>query len=318
MNKIIAAAGTAFALSVPLVNADVSELPVVPLSVLSQEPMIAQGSNSVTAKPLPPMAVKPVSTGTPRARTTYDTGSPEAQTSKRVQMIPGVNQIVVVSIGHLNRIVTPFDNPQVRTTSNVTTQVQDNVVYMATQNEKPVTMYITPKDDEGVALSLTLVPRAVPPVELSLEVDRKSIPALANKAGVQAAKWEESQPYVQTMRSVMRSLALSEIPQGYTLSEMEPTDPRPICVQEGMDFDFEAGQKLTGHHLRVVVGVAQNLTTMPREIDLTACANYNVAGASAWPFYMLEPGMRTEVYVAMRDNQTKPRSASRPSLLGSN
>ena len=166
-----------------------------------------------------------------------------------------------------------------------------------------------------MALSLTLVPRAVPPVELTLEVDQKTLMASSKMGNTRAATWEESQPYVQTLRNVMRALALQEIPQGYTLSDLEDTDPRPVCVQDGMEFDFERGQKLSGHHVKVMVGVVQNLSTAPREIDLTSCANFNVAGMSAWPYYMLEPGMKTEIYVATREPKKRDRSALRPSLL---
>jgi len=68
-----------------------------------------------------------------------------------------------VAIDHLNRIVTPFAAPQVRTVSQATTQVDGNAIYVATATEEPVGLFITEAGDSATALSLTLAPRHIPP-----------------------------------------------------------------------------------------------------------------------------------------------------------
>ena len=77
-------------------------------------------------------------------------------------MTPGVNQLVPVALGHLNRIVTPFAQPRVNTTSQASTEVRDHVIYVAPSEPVPVTLFITEADSEQQALSLTLVPKRIP------------------------------------------------------------------------------------------------------------------------------------------------------------
>ena len=61
-------------------------------------------------------------------------------TAQAIQVAPGVNEIIPVAVGHLNRIVTPFDKPHVRTVSQATTQIEGNVLYVATPDEIPVAL----------------------------------------------------------------------------------------------------------------------------------------------------------------------------------
>jgi len=80
-------------------------------------------------------------------------------TAQTIQVVPGVNEIIPVAVGHLNRIVTPFDKPHVRTVSQATTQIEGNVLYIATPDENPVALYITPGETEDFALSHLSLPR---------------------------------------------------------------------------------------------------------------------------------------------------------------
>ncbi|MDA1379411.1 hypothetical protein PCI56_05540 [Plesiomonas shigelloides subsp. oncorhynchi] len=95
-------------------------------------------------------------------------------------MKPGMNQIIPIAIGHPNRVVTPFSNPEVISTSltgvSDTGQcgeicIKENVVYVATDKQYPVTMFITEKGSEAQALSLTMFPRRIPPREVFLKLN---------------------------------------------------------------------------------------------------------------------------------------------------
>ena len=97
-----------------------------------------------------------------------DESQPVVSSYQDVIVQPGVNTIIPASISHLNRIVTPFDKPIVQTVSSAEIKTVENVIYVSTKDESPVTMYITPKDDESVAISLTLAPRKVPPIQANL------------------------------------------------------------------------------------------------------------------------------------------------------
>ncbi|MGP9551952.1 MULTISPECIES: hypothetical protein [Halomonas] len=287
--------------SSPLV-ADVS-IPVVPASVMSDAP--------------PPIIANADTSGqTPRA-TSADTRQVEARSHLYVK--PGVNELVPVAVGHLNRIVTPFSNPQVTTSSAATTEIRNNVVYVGTDQEQPVTMFVTQKDSEAEAISLTLVPRRIPPREVFVELDGGRGAQFGLSVNEPAERWEESQPYVDTLRNLLRSVALGELPQGYTFHETRGRGDLPSCQQAGLSFDFGNGQVMMGQNLRVSIGTAQNTSSQPLEFREASCGNWDVAAVAAWPRNVLAPDEKTEIYVVNRRGQSPSAPANsqrRPSLLG--
>ncbi len=233
----------------------------------------------------------------------------------------GVNQIVPIAIEHANRIVTPFNRPSVESVidSNITTiTTKDNVAYVSTTSERPVTLFITEHGDQSRAISLTLVPQRIPPRELFLRLpDGAGIGQMIASGNEKAEKWEVSQPYIQTIREVFRSIALGEVPQGYSMTRIPSNIQTPSCSAVGLSFDFSIGQVLMGHNLSVLVGVATNKTSQPIEFQESACGGWDVAAVAAWPLNVLEPGQRTEVYVARKlGHHRKGPVSQRPSLVG--
>ncbi len=243
-------------------------------------------------------------------------------TAQTIQVAPGVNEIIPVAVGHLNRIVTPFDKPHVRTVSQATTQIEGNVLYVATPDETPVALYITPGETEDFALSLTLAPRKIPPREVRLTLDAvhyQKLNSLQNMAGVNGLDTQSgnpsqsSQDYMADIKAVFRALALMRTPKGYALRN--PTGSETIhCSQPGLF--THTGQALEGRNRVLLVGVARNNGTIPLEIDERSCADAGgeVLAVAAWPKVMLEPGEATELYVALRQARDNDTTA-RPSLL---
>lgn len=298
MVKQSLAASLLVAMGITQAIADVN-IPVVPASVMVKD--VPRPTTSIA---------------TPKANS--DSESMTASKGTHLTVKPGVNEIVPVAIDHLNRIVTPFSTPVVQTSSGATTNIKDNVVYVATNAETPVTMFITEEGSQSVAVSLTLLPQKIPPRELFVALDG----ALSNPAFVgstKAEKWETSQPYVDTLRDLLRSVALGTTPQGYTLHNLEPGVPLPHCAQPGMEFDFRNGQILMGHKLSVSIGVARNVSGQPLEFREAACGDWDVAAVAAWPRNVLAPNERTEVYVVKRQGEREATATTRrPSLLGGN
>lgn len=252
-----------------------------------------------------------------------DESQPVVSSYQDVIVQPGVNTIIPASISHLNRIVTPFDKPIVQTVSSAEIKTVENVIYVSTKDESPVTMYITPKDDESVAISLTLAPRKVPPIQANLIIGQpmSGQTMAAPGAGMgtrysgQAKKWEEGQPYEEAIKGIMRALALGKLPKGFSIGKLGRFDSLPACDQSGVTFDFSRSQVILGHNFRVVVGVAQNVSSAPEMFDETSCTHPNLAAVAAWPENMLEPGQKTEVYIVTRVGEAPAEESSRPSLL---
>jgi hypothetical protein len=142
------------------------ELPPVPRAVL-------------LAANDPPATIRHVSAEAP-VEDAPEVGEAPAATlalgSKTVLVSPGTTAIVEVAIDHLNRIVTPFTSPQVRTVSRATTQVDGNAIYVATASEEPVSLFITEAGDTAMAISLTLAPRHIPPREVRLVLTGGVVP----------------------------------------------------------------------------------------------------------------------------------------------
>jgi hypothetical protein len=95
-----------------------------------------------------PARIRHVSAASSANDTSDDGGTPAATLSlgpKTIRVSPGTTAIVEVAIDHLNRIVTPFSAPQVRTVSPATTQVDGNAIYVATASEEPVSLRCAPR-----------------------------------------------------------------------------------------------------------------------------------------------------------------------------
>lgn len=231
----------------------------------------------------------------------------------------GINQIVPVGVEHLNRIITPFASPTVQTSSSAKTTIKDNVIYVGTDSEKPVTMFIHEDGNQNNAISLTLVPQRIPPREIIVRFpDNYAAPqgGFLPTGTPKAEKWEQSQPYVETIRNLFRTIALGELPQGYQISRTPRNIEKPICAMPGIRFNFSNGQFISGKNLAVFVGVATNISGQALEIKESVCGNWNTAAVSAYPRNVLNSGEKTEIYVAIRQGQTQGNTTRRPSLIG--
>jgi conjugal transfer pilus assembly protein TraK len=234
-----------------------------------------------------------------------------------LQVKPGINELMPIAVGHLNRLVTPFDNPVVTTTSQATTSTKGKIVYVATADETPVTLYITPGDNQDIALSLTLIPKRIPAREIHLSLDQETYKRLtqwqrqSTTSSGQPASQE--QYYITTLKQLFRDLGLQKTPAGFSLRD--PSQSEQIhCHQDRVR--IHTGQLLEGRDMMIFVGVARNTGVIPIEFDERACASTQdeVLAVVAWPKVVLGPGESTELYVAVR-RKDEAAITVRPSLL---
>ncbi len=266
------------------------ELPPVDASVLKAAKQQAAVSNSASATSIGP---------------------------QHIAVKPGINELMPIAVGHLNRLVTPFEHPVVTTTSQATTSTKGKIVYVATADETPVTLYITPGDNQDIALSLTLIPKRIPAREIHLDLDKDSYQLLnqwqRSDAGNRNSSQHE-QAYISQLKSLFRDLGLQKTPAGYSLRE--PKSQEQIrCLQDRVQ--IKTGQVLEGQDRLILVGLAKNTGTEMLEFDERSCATtqQDVLAISVWPNVVLKPQEATELYVVVR--QAPEASASlRPSLLG--
>jgi conjugal transfer pilus assembly protein TraK len=293
-----------------------------------QPPVVQQAPTSV---PLPAVPAGSVGRPAPAGATGPTIAANVVErTGGAVYVALRQNNIFPVAQGHINRIVTPFARAGVRTASTEQIITEGNIVYVTPVGDAPVTMFVTEVGDERTAISVTLVPRGIPPVELDLRIPgftpahARATPAAAaaeRTARVerqeQAERWERSQPYVETVATLARRIAMGEVPPGYEAASGAGL-PLPICAPApGMTVNFRGGQAFVGAHLAAFVGVAQNTTREPMDFVEAWCGNgRGVAAVAVSPIATIPPGGRAEVIVIKRTGPAEGRAASRPSLLG--
>ena len=233
-----------------------------------------------------------------------------------VTVQPGVTNIFPVSLGHVNRIATPFHKAGVRTEASSGVDVSQNVIYVTPTSDTPISLFVTEDGDETTVLSITLVPRLIPPVVLTLQLppDPGST-APAPSDNLVAANFERSEPYVDVLRDLLRGLAVNTIPPGYDLEQNSDMADAPRCAASPVPVDFSHGQKIVGSGIEVDIGLVKNTASTPLEFNESWCNAAGVMAVALNPTPVIEPGASEEIYVAKRITQPADGVIARPSLI---
>ena len=306
------------------------EVPVVPCSLLDGQCGAAASRpvlNGAWAEAFPGGAVRTVMSGPGRGALRRVGGViPVAMElgPRTVSVSPGTTVLIEIAIGHLNRIVTPFESPVVHTVSPASTQVDGRVVYLATDTEEPVALYVSDAPGSATALSLTLAPRYVPPREIRLTMPGYSrrgasasvssgasataLPVLAN------AKVSDTlggaHPYVASIVELLRGLAQGRVPPGY--QGMKGAGTTKVRCAKGLK--LHRTQLTEGPASSVVIAAVRNASQGTLTVDQYACDidNRIVAAVAAWPRKVLAPGEETEVFLVLAQGERMRESAVRP------
>lgn len=247
--------------------------------------------------------------------------------SRPVSVIDGQAYLLSVAAGHMNRIVTPFSNPEIWTSSSAQIERRENVLYVLPGGGEAIDLFITDKGDETVAMNVMLLPLDIPSVEVRLELaprsSAKRLTALARKAEKEkktrrkaretsSARWERSQPYVTTITEVLGTLMNGEVPSGYTKASF---GDRPVgChVPSDMNVVFEGGQRFVGGNFAVNIGRVENTGTA-RAFRHEWCSDPRVAAVSLFPYETIPAGAETEIFVVER-LVAETGNEMRPSLI---
>lgn len=237
----------------------------------------------------------------------------DLQSGITIKPKPGRTESVIIAKGKLNRIVTPYAEPKVLTVDNVETKVDGSAIYIATDSESPVSMFIS-DTESGNAASLQLSPQElVMPVEIRIEGDPK-----ANSSEAGSSKndslFRQDSPYITEVKSIMQNLGKQQIPQGFTLEDLtDELRAMTFCHDPGLT--YWPGQLLSGHDSRIVVLIAQNNGLVATTFEESFCASENTMAVAAWPKVRLEPGEKTEIYLLLRLPEGKSGEEIRPALL---
>jgi len=216
---------------------------------------------------------------------------------------PGVNQIIKISKGHLNRIITPFELAVVETVSSATIESRGESIYVTSSDDYPITMFVHEKGADDPSVSLTLIPSPIPPRQVRIIFDAET--GVYPVAG--AKRWESTHPYIENIKDGMSSLAKGQIPHGYGFRKFKASrDPYPECANKSQGIEVKPAQTIEGHSIVYVVASVQNDSSGVIELDEHLCYEDGVLAAAFWPNVRLHPGQKTELYVAYK----RPERAS--------
>lgn len=298
-----------------------------PAPTINQNPLDDQMIGSDTQNKPAPVEEKPK----PRKRPKILDKAPEPQKEKdspntkkqeidlglqsgiTIRPKPGKTESVIIAKGKLNRIVTPYAEPKVLTVDNVETKIDGSAIYIASDSETPVSMFIS-DTESGSAASLQLAPKElIAPVEIRIEGD-------ATKAGQEVGSsktdklFRQDDPYISEIKSAMQNLGKQQIPQGFTLEEItEELRGRSFCHDPSLT--YWPGQLLSGHDSRIVILIGQNSGNSTVNFEEVYCASEDTMAVAAWPKVRLEPGEKTEIYLLQRLPEGKSGEEIRPTLL---
>lgn len=230
-----------------------------------------------------------------------------------LEVFPGENQVVTVSKGYANRIVTPFEKPIIRSTEpEGTFYVEGNLVYLAPTDEKTVGAWIQDASG-GPALNLAFLPRAIPPREIrvKLKQDSKGYAFLSNSAAIAT---ETGAPYQVAVTDLLTSIAKSYIPTGYTLADPSKNEYLEFfCTLPSANVALM--QVLTGNKWKIGVSRVRNNSHFALEIRESDCQQDGILAVAAYPHAVVPPGAEVELYtLRVREKPTGSEKRRRPSV----
>jgi conjugal transfer pilus assembly protein TraK len=216
---------------------------------------------------------------------------------------------IPISIGVLNRIVTPFKDAVVDTVSNLQVKKAGGVIMVATSSSEPASVIIREKEDPESAVLINLVPLpGVPARDVRINAPFVKRASSRDEDG---AATDIATPTVIKLKNVMRDIAKGKIPSGFSL---EKGSGKPAeCRLPGIA--TREAQVLSGSTMTVHVYAATNIADGENELDERGCASKRQLAASAWPRISLRKGERTELYVIQTPEREEDTQIARPSVI---
>lgn len=235
----------------------------------------------------------------------------------RVQ--PGHSYMLAVSRKHLTRLLTPFAQPDAISNSQhheVLTEGRSLLLSLPPTSCEPIGLFIFDKaGDPELAINLTLWPQDIPQVDVSLVLPDALVAQLKDAEPVtnQAPAWDYRTPHVDALTTIMKPLALGQVPPGFSLKAIRGRmDNAPICTFPGTSVVFR--QFMDSGRIKIFVASVRNTSRVPIEIRESDCAAPGVQAIAAWPSPLIDAAGSAELFVIVDEPATQS-ARTRPSVL---
>ena len=107
-------------------------------------------------------------------------------------------------------------------------------------DETPVTLYITPGDNQDIALSLTLIPKRIPAREIHLSLDKDSYKVLTKlqqqaKTASSAKAADQEQEYISPSKKNLPRSGSAKNASGVFPARSQSRREHPVPAKPGAD-----------------------------------------------------------------------------------
>lgn len=241
---------------------------------------------ALAARTRKPVAPQPL----PGLGTMPGDADPQAMKPQVVRVSEDKTTVINVSASLMNRIATPFLSPK-----EIDNQKKDFDVkkegesfYITMKSANPVSLYVTGNTPNDPVISLTLVPKKMPPQTITLQLDKPLAGVGPN--GSSDDKAPDNNVYTDQIRYALREVALGKVPEGFSEGDL----PRSVA-QMGQIAAYPLA-RYSGPKYDIFRYRVQALTDNV-ELDETAFYSEGVRAVSFFPNSSLRRGESTEVYV---------------------
>jgi conjugal transfer pilus assembly protein TraK len=222
-----------------------------------------------------------------------------------------------IAVGQVNRIVLPFEKPEIRTLNPATAEIQGHVLYIAPTDNQRIHLFVSDGAEGDASLALSLQPEEMSPREVILDLIDESTPPTQRSHSAAGTLTDEggnekTRAGSSDLASLLKTLALGQIPPGFRYRN--PLGPESIhCQQKGAA--IQTRQVFEGGTSRVIVGVLRNGGKTPLNLDEATCLRMpDITAIAHFPEGPLGPGQASEIYVVVEPERKQPARA-RPRLL---
>lgn len=196
------------------------------------------------------------------------------------------NELIYVSLSQLNKISTPFENPQIVDSSGSTAKAVGQDLFIQPVSDKPFTVYIT---DGGVGQSvgLTMIPRSNLPAQ-SFVVQPEGIP---RPTAAKTADENIPSDYVSKLSAHIKQLAQGNTPSGFTKGKL------PFSIAENAQTIFRPQHKFSGADYDAYSYKITSKSEAPIELSEELFYSAEVRAVAFYPLALLQKGEETTVFV---------------------
>jgi conjugal transfer pilus assembly protein TraK len=234
--------------------------------------------------------------------------------SQKIEARPGETVQATLAIGQVNRIVLPFDAPEIRTLNPSTAELQGRVLYVAPIDHETMHLYVSEARDPETSLALSFTPEETHPREviISLAEPIQARPPESLPQAMSSSDEEQGSQLKDSLRQTLKTLAMGQIPEGYRLRN--PQGRESIRCRQKFAL-IQTRQVVESGNSKILVGVLHNSGKAPLELNEEAClGNYSIEAIGLFPAIPLRSGQESEIYMVLAPEH-KETSRTRPNLI---